>query len=47
MGRAFGGEVCGEGFRVGDAGEVRAFEDVLVVGFGCEEKGRGFCGDDG
>jgi len=41
VGGAFGSEVGGEGFGVGDAGEMGAFEDVLVVGFrGQEECGR-------
>lgn len=43
---AFRSQVGGEGFWVRDAGEVGAFEDVLVVGFGGEEEGRGF-GTDG
>jgi len=42
VGGALGGEVGGEGFGVGDAGEVGAFEDVLVVGFRGQEEGRGF-----
>ena len=41
VGRAFGGQAVGEGIRVGDAGEVVAFEQVLVVGFGREEEGVG------
>ena len=47
VGRAFGAEVGGEGLGVGDAREVGAFEDVLVVGLGGEEEGRGFGADDG
>lgn len=39
---AFGSQVGGEGLGVGDAGEVGAFEDVLVVGFGGEEEGGSF-----
>ena len=41
VGGAFGRQVGGEGFGVGDAGEVGAFEDVLVIGFGGKEEGRG------
>ena len=44
---AFRGEICGEGFRVGDAGEVGAFEDVLVVGFAGEKERGGFRVDGG
>ncbi len=44
---AFRGKVRGEGFGIGDAGEVGAFENILVVGFGGEEEGGGFGGDDG
>lgn len=47
MGGAFRGEVGGKGFGVGDAGEVGAFEDVLVVGFAGEEEGGGFGVDGG
>ena len=44
--RTFRREVCGKGFGVRDTGEVSAFENVLVVGFGGEEKGRRFGIDD-
>ena len=33
VGGAFGGQIRRQGFRIGDAGEVGTFEDVLVVGF--------------
>ena len=41
MGGAFGGQVCGEFRWIRDAGEMCAFEDVLVVGFGGEEERGG------
>jgi len=43
---AFGGEIRRQCFGIGNAGEVCAFKDVLVVGFGGEKKGRGFGVDD-
>ena len=43
---AFGREVGGEGFGIGHAGEVGAFDDVLVVGFRGKEKRRRFGVDD-
>ena len=46
MGGAFGGEVGGKGFGIGDAGKVGAFKNVLVIGFGGKEKGGGFRVDD-
>lgn len=47
MGGPFRREIRGEGFGVRDAGEVGAFEDVLVVGFAGEEEGGGFGIDGG
>ena len=47
VGGALRGEVGGEGFGVGDAGEVGALEDVLVVGLAGEEEGGGFGVDGG
>lgn len=46
MGGSFGGEIRGEGFGVGYTGQVRSFEEVLVVGFRSEEKGGSFGADD-
>ena len=47
VGGAFGREIGRESFGVGDAGEVGALEDVLVVGFGGEEEGGGLGGEGG